>query len=299
MSDQIFEETAETMIARVKNAEMALWSETKRQDFVNLFDSRSLAAQYVMVRVAAIIAEKAKERYFIGQRTFSDLFSEPHPQVSQKYDDKTGDYRVAGRTVLELDQIAVDRAKVILDELPSTNKAVSIIDPETSELLQQRDDLLLQLKALREELEEVPTELNMRELPPDTTIADFLKQIDDLEENRESIIKKMGRIGKEGNNLQVIINKRLYKGLPGLSEAVVTVVRQHWERATALAQVTRRVEEKVKFGDSEAAVDLLKGFESDEITVSDSVKNEFKAALEKLNLAGSKRLAPSKKAKKD
>jgi archaellum component FlaC len=297
MTDQVFEESAEMMIARVKNSEMTLWSETKRQDFVNLFDLRSRAAQYVMCKVARIIADKAKERYFIGQRTYNDLFAEPHPTVQQQYDNNTNDYRVAGRVVSELLQIAEDRAKAILDELPSMNKAVSIIDPETSKMLTEREGLLEKLKVLREELEEIPTELNIRELPAKTTLGEFLKQVDDLEEKRTSVIRKMARIGKEGNELTIIINKRLYKGLPGLSEAVVSVVRQHWERATALSQVTRRVEEKVKFGDNEAAVDLLKGFENDEITISDNVKNEFKAALEKLNLAGSKRLASTKKGK--
>jgi hypothetical protein len=50
------------------------------------------------------------------------------------------------------------------------------------------------------------------------------------------------------------------------------------------------------FGDSKAALELLKGFEKDELDISDSIKSEFAGALEKLNVAAKK--LKTKKAKK-
>lgn len=291
MTDQMLEESPDTMLAKVSNTEMALWSETKRQEFVDLFKQRSMVAQYLLVQSANLIIHRARERHFIGGSTSEKLFEKLHRE------ELTSDYgrNVAGRNTTELNRIAEERVALLLEELPSTQKAVSIIDPETAALIRKKEALLDKLKELKEKLEELPNEIDMRELAPNTTVGAFLKQVDDLEDLREKTIKQMAKIGKEGNSVLSIINKRLYKGLPGLSEAVVKVVNQYVERATALSGVTRRVEEKVKFGDSEAAVTLLKTFENDEVAVSDTIKLEFTAALEQLNLAGKKKLSGGRK----
>jgi hypothetical protein len=105
-------------------------------------------------------------------------------------------------------------------------------------------------------------------------------------------------MGQTGIELDNQINKALYLGLPGLSDAVIKVVADHLERAVAFDQTTRRVTEKVLFGDSEAAMELLKGFERDEVTVSDNIKAEFSAAMLKLGIAAGKKTRQLKAKKK-
>jgi hypothetical protein len=46
----------------------------------------------------------------------------------------------------------------------------------------------------------------------------------------------------------------------------------------------RRVSEHVKFGNSQAAVELLRTFEKDEVTISEDVAARFRTALEQLKV---------------
>jgi len=73
--------------------------------------------------------------------------------------------------------------------------------------------------------------------------------------------------------------------LPGLSEAVVKLITQYTDKATAFSALNRRVAEQVQFGDSEAALSMLKSFEKDEATVSSEVREQFDQALEALKAA--------------
>ena len=100
--------------------------------------------------------------------------------------------------------------------------------------------------------------------------------------------------------LEVQINKRLYKGIPGLSDAVISAVNDHFDKARALDQLDRRVEEQVMFGDCKAAIETLQTFEKDEIDLGDSIKLKLKAEVVKLLGAGTKTAAKKKvpKAKK-
>jgi tripartite-type tricarboxylate transporter receptor subunit TctC len=115
------------------------------------------------------------------------------------------------------------------------------------------------------------------------------------EEERQKLIKRMNTLASEGRRLESEISKTLFAGLPGLSDAVVAVIRNHVEQALAFESTGRRVEEQVKFGNSTAAVELLRHFESDEVKVSDQVKAQFDEALNKLKVAAK---APKKKASK-
>lgn len=87
--------------------------------------------------------------------------------------------------------------------------------------------------------------------------------------------------------------------MPGLAEAVVDVIQQHLDRSKALDAMSRRVEEQVRFGDSDAALELLRHFEADESRISDNVKASFDDALKKLKLSvkGKKPAAPAMKGK--
>ena len=120
------------------------------------------------------------------------------------------------------------------------------------------------------------------------TIKALRKMVSDREDKRVAILAEMEKLGKEGQELEDIVARRLYKGLPGLSDAIVDVVQQNLDRAIVLDTTARRVEEKVLFGDSEAALGILQVFERDEATVGDAVKAKFSAAMEALKAATGK-----------
>jgi hypothetical protein len=98
-------------------------------------------------------------------------------------------------------------------------------------------------------------------------------------------MQQMNELGEDGAKLEDAINKTLYAGLPGLSEAVIQVIQDSIDRYRNFDTMSRRVEEQVRFGDNEAAMNILSNFEKDEVTVSDKVKAEFSEAMNKLKAA--------------
>ena len=109
--------------------------------------------------------------------------------------------------------------------------------------------------------------------------------VKNTEKKRTGLITKINELTEEGLELDSDINKALYSGLPGLSDAVLAAICSMMERAKALSQMGRRVGEQVMFGNSEAALELLRRFESDEVKLSDDVKMELGQAMDKLKLA--------------
>lgn len=298
--DTMLEGSPSSMLAKVsEGSAIAAWTDGKKQDFVDLFNRRSKAAQYILQRTATIITEKALQYHFIGARTYNELVQQD--KTRNLFDRGSTGHRsyehVGGRPVTDLNRIARERAELILDELPPIKKAVQIIDPDTAGKMDERDRLIGKLKVLKRKLEDMPITIVLAEVDQAMSIGAFRKEVKALEKQRKGLVTQMCDIGGKGQELDSLINKKLYKGLPGLSDAVKKVALQHIERATALDSTTRRVEEKVKFGDDTGAVELLRGFERDEVTVSDSIQAEFKHALGTLKLEGSKRKKKAGKTK--
>ena len=132
------------------------------------------------------------------------------------------------------------------------------------------------------------------------TVSDFRKMVKDTVSKRQRLLDELNDLSKEGNDLDEHINTKLYKGLPGLTEAVEEVIKAHLARAAMFDQTTRRIEERVMFGDSEAAVSIMNSFEKDELEVDANIKKLFTDALEKLNISASakKGKVPNATAKK-
>ena len=151
---------------------------------------------------------------------------------------------------------------------------------------------------MKQRLEEMAGSYSLADVDQKMTIGEFRKGVRDRDRKRAALSRQMNDMGQTGIELDNQINKALYLGLPGLSDAVIKVVADHLERAVAFDQTTRRVTEKVLFGDSEAAMELLKGFERDEVTVSDNIKAEFSAAMLKLGIAAGKKTRQLKAKKK-
>jgi hypothetical protein len=283
------------------------WSDEKRKDFVKTFDERVRVAQFILLDTAAKVVAKATDKQFISGKHTRGL--EPFEHLLAPLIDgwkSTGrpsyyygtNNCVGGRPTTELNKIAGERADLVLENLPALKDAVRIISPEISKMIEQREGLFEQGKKVMAQSEEVSGSLDMDDFPVSMTLGAFKTMVKDRENKRKKLLEKLSEIGEEGQALDRKINKFLYAGLPGLSDAVMKVVKDHIERAAAFSTMNRRVGEQVQYGDSKSALELLKGFEQDEVTVSDEIKAQFDNALKTLKLAGTtKKVKALKKGK--
>lgn len=285
-------ETSEMLVKAGKEG-MALWSEQNKRDFVSTFDNRVQASRYVLQVAASEALRLARDRKYVGEKQARKLYSEygTHHNgtlLSSEFFDKYGyneNNLVGGRSKDELKKIANDRAKEILQQLPPLQKAVQILSADLAKKIADKDTLVSQGKKLTEELVELSQPIAMGEVDQKMTVGAFRKMVKDIEKKRTNLITKINEITEEGLELDKEINKALYSGLPGLSDAVVAAITSMMEKAKALSQMGRRVGEQVMFGNSEAALELLRRFEEDEVKLSDDVKTELSQAMDKLKLA--------------
>lgn len=288
------EQPAEIQLATEMNeGSIVAWSDDKRKEFVATFENRSKAAQYILLCTAAEVYEKAKQRHLVGshaaaQRNVNFFYTHPH-LFRRGHCEHVGD-----RSVADLSQIASERAELILAELPPVKKALEVIDRETAKRMDRKDEIVAALKAEREKLEEFSGHISMAELDQKMTIGEFRKMVKTREKKRDGIATRMNELAKEGNELDDLIHKSLFKGVPGLCEAVLKVVDEYMQRASMMETTCRRVTELVMFGDSKQALEMLKMFEKDELEVGDNIKAEFQKALEKLKVKGLKGKAKKK-----
>lgn len=293
--DPLIETSPQDVLARVEEGALSTWSEQKRSEFCLTFQARVRVARYLLIRTASLIKETAQRRHFISPKHNRAIFKGFLDEDSTRYGDPTmnsfiqydpgpwtQEHGVGGRSVKLLEPIAKERAQTVLKSLPPLARAVEIIDQETAQKIDHRDRLLKEGERLREKLEEVCGTIEMGDLDQSMTIGAFRAMVRDRDAQRRKLLTRLNEIGAEGSKLEEEIAKKLYAGLPGLSEAVVEVIRTHLEQAFALDETCRRVEEQVKFGDSEAAVELLRHFEKDEMKVSNTVKAQFDNALQTL-----------------
>jgi hypothetical protein len=287
-------ETVGSQLALIQGSDlvMATWSEEKKKDFATTFENRAKSARYLLLRTAYHTFIIAQNRKFLSNKHLRLVKVEETNAPSFLYDLKKNerDYNetvlVGGRAIGELEEIAKERATKILDELPSVQKALEIISPDVAKKMAKRQQLIEEGQKLVDELEENSKPVSMSSVDQNMTVGKFLAQVKEIETFRCNIFDKLQKIGKEGNKLDAEINEALYAGIPGLSDAVINVINTTIERSKAMSETTRRVTERVVYGDSAAALEMLKHFEKDELTVSDEVKSEFAGALEKLKLLG-------------
>ncbi len=267
--------------------EIATWSDEKKAEFVKTFEKRSVAARVILELTAESVLSVASQRKFISTKHVNQV------NRSSTVGNRCGYYQdceeTTGRTHEDLAKIAEEQAKAVLKGLPPLKKAVQIIDPATAKKIDQRDKLVVKGKKIRDELVELAEPILMGEIDQQMTVGEFRKMIKTRERRQKRLVDNLEELAKEGNELENAINKALYAGLPGLSDAVVKVVNDCYERSTALDSTARRVSEQVKFGDSQAAMSILQRFEQDEAEVSSEIKAEFDGALKKLKIAGTKK----------
>ncbi len=271
MSDEITD-----LVAQTNGDKMSIWDDNKKKDFVSVFKNRVDAAKYVLTTCASNMLHAALQKKFVGTK-HSNKFNITIPY--HNYGNKIG-----GREQQELIKLADDRAKDLLKSLPPLSKAVQIISPELSKKIEERDGILEKGKALAKQLADLSEPIHMSEKEKKMTIGSFRKMVKDTEKKRNELAFKMNELGKEGCELEDEIDKALYAGIPGLSDAVCNAVQSCLDKSNAFDQMSRRVEEKVLFGDSQTATEIFRKFEQDESKLSDDVKAELTAALDKLGV---------------
>ncbi len=308
------------VLAKVNNTEMATWSEQLRGEFCVTFHNRTKAARYINFRTASNIWEAAKRRHFVSQKhlratlkgfvsgdtnlnsnlnwhSFFDLLPIQGCFDAHHQHRHSPDITVGGRSLESLDLIAKERAKTILANLPPIAKAVRVIDQVTAKKIDRVDVIEKEGEKLREELDEICGVIDMAEIDQEMSVGAFRKMVKARDDARKALLTEMNALTFEGQRLESEIGKALFAGLPGLTDAVIEVIRSHIESAVGLESMGRRVEEQVKFGNSEAAVELLRGFEKDEVKISEEVGKTFRIALEKLKVAAQGKAKPKGKSK--
>ena len=265
-------------LADVQSGEMVDWSDEKKKDFVKTFKERAHVSRKLLVQIAYEIMEAGERRKFISYKHTRDLPSEVR---GAGYNSWYG----CGRSRESLDRIVKERTDSVINELPPLKKAVQLIDADTAKLIEQTEKLKAKGQKLTDKLDEISEPIVMADLDQKMTIGAFRVQVKKQTKQRDTLVRQIREIANEGDELERTVAKRLYAGLPGLSEAVVSVITAHVDRANALDTLTRRVEEAVMFGDSKVALNLLQHFEEDEPVVGETVRKQFKDALQKLKLS--------------
>lgn len=277
-------------LSQVDDATIAQWSDEKKKEFVTTFQARTRAARYILEKTAQIVIQEALTHHYISEKHVSNVWKLQNVNADL-FDASTssqihfGHTSVGGRNTEQLDEIARERAEAILKELPPLQQAVQIISPETAEMIVRRDEIVKEGNKLTDRLEEISEPISMADIDQKMTVGEFRQMVKNIKKERMQLISQLNELGEEGSELENKINKNLFKGLPGLSDAILNVATSHAEKSLALDEMGRRVGEKVQFGDSAAALELLHHFEEDEVKVNDSIKAEFKSAMEKLQLS--------------
>lgn len=280
-TDALMESTnPSSMLAQADG--MAQWSESKKNEFCSLFEKRAKFARLLCSLTASKFAEGAKRRHFISEYHLDRLERKTSWRPSTDKWNYEGSAAATGRSWDELERLAGERAKTLLKELPPLKKAVEVIDVETSKKIGRLDLLKKKAQELVEQIEELPTSIDMDDVDQNMTVGEFRAHVKLVFEQRKELVLKLNKVGKEAQDLEISIEKKLYKGLPGLSDAVIDVLEAHLDRDKGLSQMERRVTEQVKFGDSDAAMGALSQFEKDEEEVSQTLKNGLDKALSAL-----------------
>jgi len=291
---------------------MASWDTPRRLAFVKTLEERgNVHAALAMLEVEALLAI-AESRHFISRKhrnEISERTAKSHFRLDNwqnllnYYGTRDGrgymqqSQEFCGRSKSELDQIAGDSAKAIAKNLPKLADAVRVIDSVTADKIDEARKLRVQLDAHEATLKELTTPLVLTEFAkqnPKALASEFVSIVEGRAAKAKKLVETMNELGKKGMELQTQIDKALYEGLPGLSEAVVELAVEKIKSVSAMPQMMRRVSETVQFGDSTQATTMLSTFEKDELKLDDSIKEKFAAAMEKLRTAAKGLAAPAK-----
>lgn len=272
-------------------AGLVLWSEDKKKEFCLLFKDRSVCAAEILQMSTRLIVEEASRRSFINSRVAATLI--------EKLEEARDGRQVhnLSRPHTDLQRVATERASTVIKELPSKFEAWSVLQPEVAEKLKRISAIEAEMRKLSSAFEELPDEIRISDMPGTMTLGEFTKHVNDVRDKRDNILRKLNKLATEGNELNRQVDKALYSGNKELSDAVRKLVTANIEKLVSLAVTTRRVEERVLYGDNEAALQMLQTFEKDELAISQNTVGEFMGVLNNLGIGKAKRKLARKKSK--
>lgn len=242
------EESITSLVQQVSRDAIVAWSDDKRREFVGTFTNRVKASQYIYLITGKRLLKKAQERQFISIRQYEEAKAKAAGlPVESLIDKKPGDacyysgYEelreaaiVGSRPVAELNTIIDQRCEEIIKSLPHLKKAVEIISPETAKLISTRDRLTEEANVIVQELEVLCADLDIDDLDESMSLKDFKQLARDRYEKREDLKAQLAKLGERTKELQIKIDKFLYSGIPGLSDAIVEVAVSNFEHALGL-----------------------------------------------------------------
>jgi hypothetical protein len=282
-------------------AAMALWTDDKKKDYVELFKQRANASMYILRHTARKLASSAKEKQFLGIPRYNKLvedccnFAGEDAIRGERHNyghSETSDLwrKTYDRSQADMDAIVKDRVVSLIKNLPSLNAAMLILDPETHAKMLRRDEIREKGQELTDKFAEISVDVRLSDMDQNMSIGAFRLYMKDLEGKRKAMLEQLEEIGKEGQDLERHINKALFKGLPGIGEEIESVVKELYQQSKDMGSTSRSVENTVLYGDCEAALAILESFKGDEKKVSTAIGLRFQNGLEllKLKLAGKK-----------
>lgn len=285
-------------------AAMALWTDDKKKDYVGLFKQRANASMYILRETARGLANRAKEKQFLGVPRYNKLledcchFAGEDAITSNNYYDRQGTSdlwrKTYDRSQTDMDAIVKERVVEYIKQLPSLNAAMLILDAETHAKMLRRDELREKGQELTDKFGELSVDIRLSDMDQSMTIGAFRAYMKDLERKRKAMLEELEELGKEGQDLERHINKALFKGLPGIGDEIESVVKELYQQSKDMGSTSRSVENTVLYGDCEAALAILESFKNDEKKVSTAIGLRFANGLELLKLKLAKK--PKKKA---
>jgi hypothetical protein len=288
---------------------MAAWDTPRRLAFVQTLQDRGNVHAALAMMEVEILLDIAEGRHFISQKHREEISSKTaksHFRIDNwesllgygtyQYGNRN-DNTYCGRSRDELKQIAEESAKAIAKNLPKLADAVRVIDVATADKIDEARALRTELDGHEATLKDLTAPLVLTEYAkqhPKATVTDFVQLVEGRANAAKTLVETMNKLGQKGRELQQLIDKALYEGLPGLSEAVVELAVEKIKSVSAMPQMMRRVSETVQFGDSAQATTMLSTFEKDELKLDGSIKEKFKEAMDKLRNAAKGLAAPAK-----
>lgn len=288
---------------RLNQDSIQSWSESKKDNFIELFKQRAKVARAILLMTINQLNEECTKKHFIGYHYLSNHTKETHEMLNSLYEKRSNDYydrdvKIGGRAICEISQIAKERAEEIVKRLPNVKKLLEIVAPEIVKLQEELKVLDEEYEIEAEYFKKQSEDIDVENLDESMTLKELKELVQTRADNKLASVQKLDKLQERMVEIDKITTETLKDGIPGVRESIREVVKKIFDQQSALSEVSRRIEEKVKFGDSEAAVKLLEHFEKDEKTIDPEIKQQFDKALEVLKVAPKKLKIKGEKATK-
>jgi hypothetical protein len=142
---------------------------------------------------------------------------------------------------------------------------------------------------MQDTMTEYTRDMDINELDEKMTLKQFKKLLRDLEEKKKKLYESIRKLSDELRELDAAVSLKVYGGIPGISELIVKLINENYERINLFTNLGRRVVEHIKFGDSKAALDILDNFKVYEVELKGKIKEEFDTALTNLKIKKTKK----------